>query len=116
MIEPSEIPLTVQNVNIAYINLLKENHQPIIKENYRRYLKQLLSENVPDIEFIKPVRKNESEKICLTKFVHETVDKHYFNTSDQINTLYDAAKIIREEVLSSKAWEFEGNFADYEPC
>ena len=125
LIEPSEVPLAMQNVNIAYINLLKENHHPTINESYRRYLKQLLSENVADIEFIKPVRtnvadiefikpvrKNESERICLTKFVHETVDKHYFNTSDQINTLYNAAKIIREEVLFNKAWEFEGNFAD----
>ena len=116
LIDPSEIPLTVKNVNVTYINLLMENHHTPVKENYRRYLKQLLSENIPDIEFIKLVRKNESERICSTNLIHKSVDKYYHNINDQIKTIYNAAKIIREEILSKEAWEFKGTFSDYEPC
>ena len=58
LIDPSDIPLTMKNINLKYINLLMENHHTPVKENYRRYLKQLLSENISDIEFIKPARLN----------------------------------------------------------
>ena len=79
---------------------------------YRHYLKQLLSENISDIEFIKPARKNESEKICSTKLIQKSVDKYYHNINDQIKTIYNAAKIIREEVLSNESWKFKGTFSD----
>ena len=54
----------MNNVNTTYVNILQDNNQGNIQLNYKRHLKGLLLESIPNIEFIMAVKKNEPEKIC----------------------------------------------------
>ena len=104
----------MNNVNTTYINLLKENGHKDIKANYKRYLKQLIIESIKTVRFIKPVRKNESEMICCESIIDEAVENTLKNNSDDMATVFKAAKIIRKEIIESSEWKFEGSFQNYE--
>ena len=66
--------LNMNNINSTYINLLQDNNHADINPNYKRYLKQLILEIIPYVEFIKPRRKNESEKLCSTNERNNIID------------------------------------------
>ena len=72
--------LNMNNINNTYINLLQDNNHADINPNYKRYLKQLILEIIPYVEFIKPRRKNESEKLCSTKERNNIIDTALENT------------------------------------
>ena len=56
----SDIVLDMKSLNFAYNNMLEETHV-----NYKRYLKQLLLENILNIQFIHPPARNQSERILF---------------------------------------------------
>ena len=61
----------MKSVNTTYNNILvnsEENHS-----NYKRYLKMLLSENVPNLIFSRPKKRRESEIICSDKSKDEAI-------------------------------------------
>ena len=64
--EPSKIVLDMNTVNTTYKNILLENglDNKFIKENYKKYLKGLIEENIPAAKFVRSFRLNEPEKIC----------------------------------------------------
>ena len=72
--------LNMNNINSTYINLLQDNNHADINPNYKRYLKQLILEIIPYVEFIKSRRKNESEKLCSTKERNNIIDTALENT------------------------------------
>ena len=50
--------LNMSSINTTYINLLQDNNHADRNPNYKRYLKQLILDNISYAEFIKPRRKN----------------------------------------------------------
>ena len=50
--------LNMCSINTTYINLLQDNNHADRNPNYKRYLKQLILDNISYAEFIKPRRKN----------------------------------------------------------
>ena len=66
--------LNMAEVNDTYVTILKR--YPIYNnrvKNYRKYLKQLLSERLPNLQFVKSLRKSERDK---------TTRALYFNVHD----------------------------------
>ena len=59
-------------LNTTYNNLLGTN-----EVNYKRYLKQLLLENVPGLQFILPPARNQSEQVCSSRSKSSVVEKKF---------------------------------------
>ena len=110
---PTGVILNMKNINTTYINLLNDNKHSDIGINYKRYLEQLIIENIPDIEFIKPTHQNESEKLCDTQKKHAIVDSALENVSDDLHHIFEAAKAVRKDLLTHTPWIFTGSFEDY---
>ena len=56
--EPSRIVLDINTANMTYKNILLENRldNKFIKENYKKYLKALIEENIPTAKFVRSFR------------------------------------------------------------
>ena len=110
---PTGTALNMNNINLSYINLLKDNNYDNMGTNYKRYLKQLIGENIPNIEFIKPRCQNESEKICSSKTKNDIVDAALENLSDDLSHIFKTAKLVRKSLEKFPSWKYTGSFDDY---
>ena len=107
----SEHVLDMKSINRTYNNFLLVN--PDGEEtNYKRYLKQLLTEHVPNIVFSRPPARNESERVCSSSSQGKAIET-YRNNPDDYNIIFEAAKIVREEVLKHQDWKFTGDFEGF---
>lgn len=62
-------------VNDTYVAILKRYSMEITASgNYRKYLNRLLSERLPNLQFVKSLRKNEPDKIVLPAAVSKAID------------------------------------------
>ena len=59
--DSSEI-IYMNSLNITYNNMLGKSNE--YQENYKRYINQLLQENIPGIVFIRPPARNQLERVC----------------------------------------------------
>ena len=66
--------LNMADINNKYVSILKENNICTFKENQRKHLKNLLSDQIPNIKFVQPPQQTESEKVLLSKALCEEVD------------------------------------------
>ena len=106
--------LNMNEINDEYVSILEEYH---ITEQYdfhhKRYLKDLIRENLPNVEFVKSVRKNESEKVILSGSVSQAVE---FATTQNtsVDTLACLAYSLRKEILGKRDWKFNGDLSNFE--
>ena len=69
-------------VNDAYLLILNRYHVEVDETtNYRKHLKHLITEHLPNAQFVKSFRKNEPDKIVLPKTVSKSMDIHPLNNS-----------------------------------
>ena len=80
--------LNMNFINTTYINLLQDNNHADINRNYKRYLEQLLLENIPYAEFNKLRQKNESEKLCSTKKMNYIIGIALENAKDNMSNIF----------------------------
>ena len=115
--EPSKIVLDMNTVNTTYKNILLENglDNKFIKENYKKYLKGLIEENIPAAKFVRSFRLIEPEKICSDATQRQALENAVSqNTSDDLNLLFQAAKLIRAEISKEEEWTFQGTFENFQ--
>ena len=80
------VTLNMGKVNEAYLLILKRYHVEADETtNYRKHLKQLNTEYLPNDQFVKSFRKNEPDNIFLPK----TVSKAMEIRSTLLNNLYN---------------------------
>lgn len=78
----------------------------------RKSIKELIQREVEGVEFHKPKRVNESERIsvkrCRDSAIHlsESLNE---TTACEMKTLYDAALILRKAINKSERWIFAGS-------
>lgn len=46
---------------------------------------------------------------------HKDAIDTYRNSPDNFGEIFDAAALIRKEILKSRNWKFEGDYSGYEP-
>ena len=64
------ITLNMNETNNEYVSILKEyGIDDMYCGKHKKFLKDLLQEHIPNIEFVKSVRKNESETFTLSKSI-----------------------------------------------
>ena len=115
--EPSKIVLDMNTVNTTYKNILLENglDNKFIKENYKKYLKGLMEGNIPAAKFVRSFGLNEPEKICSDATQRQALENAVSqNTSDDLNLLFQAAKLIRAEISKEEEWTFQGTFENFQ--
>ena len=115
--------LDMNNINTTY-SIGYEQHQynlhqftsncESIKPNYKTYLKQLSKDNIAQVEFIKPNRKNCLEKLCSSSEKDRIVDSVLESTTDIYDQIYETAMLIRNNEKEQKPWKFQGSFEDYQ--
>ena len=70
----------------------------------RKKLKDLIMEEIPNVEFCKPRKANESERVVLKstrEFAIAEAEVRDESLSDELKSIFDAAKILRKAVIDS---------------
>lgn len=81
----------------------------------RKALKALLESEIPDIEYHKPKRRNEPERVSVKETRDEAIqlaETIKVDCNKEMKTLFDAAMYLRNAINKSKRWEFTGTLGD----
>ena len=98
--------LDMNEINSAYNRFLGNTDHQI---NYKRDLKNLITNNIPEVAYTKPQQKNKPEKVSLAKKKEEAANN--FFSYDKLNMLFQASIVLRKELLTDKNWnDFEDIF------
>ena len=82
----------------------------ISKKKKQQQMKQILTENVDDVQFSKPVGLNESEKATLKKTSDKTIqalEETHIETDMQ--NIFTVGKTLRKQMLNVEPWKFSGS-------
>ena len=104
----------MNTVNTIYKELLRENgtEKDDIKDNYKRYLKELIQPNIINAKFIENKNPSKPEHICSTDTNVEAFDIAMKKT-ENINDILHVAKIIRKELTEHTRWKFKRTFQTF---
>ena len=104
----------MNTVNTICKELLRENgtEEDDIKDNYKRYLKELIQSNIINAKFIKNKNPSKPEHICSTDTNVEAFDIAMKKT-ENVNDILHVAKIIRKELTEHTRWKFKGTFQTF---
>ena len=104
----------MNTVNTIYKELLRENgtEKDDIKDNYKRYLKELIQPNIINAKFIENKNPSKPEHICSTDTNVEAFDIAMKKT-ENVNDILHVAKIIRKELTEHTRWKFKGTFQTF---
>ena len=90
------VTLNMGEVNDAYLLILKRYHLEVDETtNYRKHLKQLNTEYLPNAQFVKSFRKNEPDNIVLPETVSKAMEiqSTLLNNAEIIGQLNNMADI-----------------------
>ena len=108
--------MDMNQVNEAYIIIL-ERFNVVVNEsrNYKKYLKQLISEKLPDVSFIATSNPHKAEQLILKKGVSEAVTSYHDMLGDDglLNYLKIAASVLRQEALNHPKWSATDGFHSF---
>ena len=112
-----EVTLSMAEVNDAYLSILKR-YQVEVNEtgNYRKHLKKLISERLPNVQFFKSLRKNEPDNLVFPTAVSKAMDLRsaLLDDGEAIGYLRKMANMLREEMMQHRKWSFNGSFDNFE--
>ena len=112
-----DVSLNIAHVNHSYISILKRYQLEVHQEaNYRKHLKKIIAERLPNVQFVKSLRKNEPQNIVLKLAVTKAMElkSTYCNDSDIVCHLKNIANILCDEMMQHRKWTFNGTFDDFE--
>ena len=99
--DPSHKILTTASVENMYREMLLELgvKEKDLHKSYRKYLKQLIIENIPGVSFNKSLRKFEPDRISSESAEDHAIEMALQQSeAENFKELYNAAKIIRTEL------------------
>ena len=105
----------MNDVDEAYGAILEENKVKSGSHHYKKYLKKLMEENIPSVEFVKPPRVNESERVVWKGPLETEVVCTEKDEFENVKILSEAATILRSEIANMKNWLFEGSLDGFDP-
>ena len=95
----------------TYMNIASENgcESP---DTSGKKLQDLIMEEIPNVELCKPLKVDESERVRVLKstcdFAIAEAGIRDESLSDELKSLFDAAKILRKAVIDSEEWNSLG--------
>lgn len=78
----------------------------------RKAIKDLIQREIEGVEFHKPKRVNESERVSVKQSRDSAIrlsESLNENAASNMRTLYDAASILRKAINKSERWIFAGS-------
>ncbi|MES9880238.1 MAG: hypothetical protein ABW185_05080 [Sedimenticola sp.] len=118
----SAVDEALQGGIISNMSILQDEYENIRKQNNvptptipRKKLKTLLQEEIPDIEFHKPKRVNEPERVTIkqtTDKAVQIVEDMQKDTMANMKALYEVALFLRKAISKTKVWKFTGALDD----
>lgn len=106
--------MSMAELQAAFENVLKANNAVDTKCS-RRALKQLIQSEIPGVEFHKPKRVNESERVSIKKIRDEAIqlsEEVHKDCAEEMKTIFDAACLLRKAINKCKRWVFTGSLED----
>ena len=104
-------------IDKIYMGTLMENGTTTDKlcATYKKYLKDLISENIENVVFVKHTQKNKAEQLIAGTTQSETISQvsENFSTERDLKGMWNVANVIQKTLLGSK-WKFEGDMNNYE--
>ena len=81
----------------------------------KKYLKHLITERIPNAQFVESLRKNEAENIVLQSTLSKVVDlwSTLHDTDEKVIYLKHISRLLREELLDHRSWSFNGSLDDF---
>lgn len=105
-------PLNMAELEVMYGSVLREN-DVVDPSCSRKALKQLISSEIPEVEFHRPKRMNEPERVTSKEIRDESILlEEAFSKDIGMKTIYDAAAMLRKCINKCKKWVFKGRFDD----
>ncbi len=102
--------LTMSNVQKHYESISEANNVENSKDTMKM-IKQVIRDKIEDVEFRRPKKVNESERITIKTTCDFTIQLSEDNNDEadkEIKTLFDKAKLLRKAINKSKSWVFTG--------
>lgn len=80
----------------------------------RKTLKQLISSQIPDVEFHSPKRVTEPERVTVKRTRDNSILSYEEDESKDtgMKSIYDTAAMLRKCINKCKSWVFTGRFDD----
>ncbi|EDO31466.1 predicted protein [Nematostella vectensis] len=106
--------IPISQLQAAYKEILHANNVPD-SNVHRKSLKQLLKDEIPDVDFHRPKRVNEPERVSVKIGRDQAIqiaEEQNEIDDDEMKTLFDAAALIRKSIKKCKKWKFTGSFED----
>lgn len=105
--------LTMAELQAEFENILQANGAEKVTCS-RKALKELITNAIDDVEFHKPRRVNESERVTIKETRDAAIQaSEAVNQGNDINedmkTLFNAALHLRKSINKSKKWVFDGS-------
>ena len=110
--------VSMSSLEDVYVSILTANNVKNIDNSRtcRRKLKQLIQSKIPGVEFHKPKRVNEAERVSIKSArdaaIQQAEDADAINLDANMKTLYDAASVLRKALNNTEKWEFTGSLTD----
>ena len=102
--------MAMSEINEEYNRLM--NNQNLV--NYKSYIKQLLLDSVDSISFNRPKVWNAPERVFSKQTLSGVIDKQLNTKKDDYYSIFESAKLIRNEISKATDWKFTGNFKGFE--
>ena len=108
--------LDMNKVDLVYKYILTENgmKKTDLARDYKRKLKEVIEDYVPNAVFVKSEHENKPEQI-ITKDIQEEVVLTFIDDrsiEEDLKTMWKVAKKMRLDLLKLE-WHFEGDVKDY---
>ena len=104
--------LTMAELQNAFENIMAENNVDDHSCS-RKILKQLIQKKIPGIEFYRPVKVNESERVTIKRTRDEAIQQSEGSNvdlcNDDMKTIFNAAILLRKSINRCKKWVFTGS-------
>ncbi|CAB3995713.1 Hypothetical predicted protein [Paramuricea clavata] len=112
----NELNSLFENGVVSNMKLLSEYDANTGSTDRKKYLKSLITKNIPDAEFVKAYRKNVSERILSKRSLGDAVNEfeEYVDDEEDIKCLSKATAVIRRKLSKAAKWRFEGSMNDFE--
>jgi hypothetical protein len=108
--ESPDTVLDMKNINLTYNDMIDQSPP----KSCKRYIKDLLEENVKEIVFVRPPARNQAERVCSSHSQRAAVEKMFTNSWDHYTNVYEAATMVRKDILQADKWKFAGSFKGFE--
>ena len=109
----SDTCLSMNEINDLYIESLQEKGiETIDGANHKKRLKNLILQNIPNVQFIEPTKPRECQKVALKKVVSKIVEQSNVSGFD-IESVSGLSRVLRYEALDYRHWKFTGDFSTW---